>query len=115
MPVEFLTDDAGRAGCALQLVKVRWLETLLEDPLDVPGEVLDFVAGQLAADRNPRCRGPATPLGLYRESGQCYGAERGREQIASGLRATAGQQGWPPWRLAQAIRQQAGTPTLLMA
>ena len=26
---------------------VRWLGTFLEDPLDVPGEVLDFVAGQL--------------------------------------------------------------------
>src|SRR5258708_6618913 len=36
-----------RAGFALQLVMVRWLGTVLEDPLDVPGEVLDFVAGQL--------------------------------------------------------------------
>jgi Domain of unknown function (DUF4158) len=26
---------------------VRWLGTFLEDPLDVPGEVLDFIAGQL--------------------------------------------------------------------
>jgi TnpA family transposase len=36
-----------KAGFAPQLVTVRWLGTFLEDPLDVPGEVLDFVAGQL--------------------------------------------------------------------
>ena len=40
---------------------------------------------------------------------------RSRETIAGDLRATAGQQGWSPWRLAQAIHQQAGSPTLLMA
>ena len=36
-----------KVGFALQMVTVRWLGTFLEEPLDVPGAVLDFVAGQL--------------------------------------------------------------------
>jgi hypothetical protein len=40
---------------------------------------------------------------------------RSREKLAGDLRATAGQQARPPWQLTQAIRQEAGTPTLLMA
>ena len=39
---------AHEAGFALQLVTVRWLGTFLGEPAGhVPGEVLDFVAGQL--------------------------------------------------------------------
>ena len=36
-----------KLGFALQLVTVRWLGTFLEDPLEVPGAVLDFVARRL--------------------------------------------------------------------
>ncbi|MGH3411194.1 MAG: DUF4158 domain-containing protein, partial [Streptosporangiaceae bacterium] len=36
-----------KLGFALQLVTVRYVGTFLEDPLEVPVPVLDFVAGQL--------------------------------------------------------------------
>lgn len=35
--------------------------------------------------------------------------------MAAGLRARAATEGWSPWRLVQAIHQEAETPTLLMA
>ncbi len=58
----FFLDDEDRAlvgrrrgehmkfGFALQLVTVRWLGTFLEDPLDVPEVVLEFVAEQLGVE-----------------------------------------------------------------
>ena len=58
-----------RAGFALQLVTARWLGTFLEDPVEVPGAVLDFVAGQLRISdpsQVKRCSG--TPNGRRRGS-----------------------------------------------
>jgi Transposase and inactivated derivatives, TnpA family len=68
----FFLDDEDRAlidrrrgehmklGFGLQLVTVRWLGAFLEDPLDVPVAVLDFVSEQLGItarrERRPRRR-----------------------------------------------------------
>jgi len=42
-----------RAGFALQLATVRWLGKSLEDPLDVPDGVLEFVAGKQLGMADP--------------------------------------------------------------
>ena len=46
--------EYSQLGFALQLVTVRWLGTFLEDPVDVPVVVLDFVAEQLGVDDSSR-------------------------------------------------------------
>ncbi|WP_354191000.1 Tn3 family transposase [Arthrobacter sp. UYCu712] len=46
--------DRNRLGFSLQLVTVRHLGTFLEDPLDVPTTVVDYVAGQVGV-ADPSC------------------------------------------------------------
>jgi len=48
--------DDMKLGFALQLVTVRYVGRFLEDPLDVAGVVLDFVAGQLEIDDPSRVK-----------------------------------------------------------
>jgi hypothetical protein len=43
-----------KLGFALQLVTARYVGLFLEDPLDVPAEVVNFVAGQLGIE-DPSC------------------------------------------------------------
>jgi len=45
--------DRMKMGFALQLVTARWLGTFLDDPLDVPASVLEFMAGQLGVADPP--------------------------------------------------------------
>ncbi|MFG2004814.1 DUF4158 domain-containing protein [Spirillospora sp. NPDC048911] len=61
-----------RLGFSLQLVTVRWVGTFLEDPLDVPGVVLDFVAERLGIADNDQGAGPGR-----RGDGAGHGRARG--------------------------------------
>src|SRR5260370_31270300 len=60
--VDLRRGDHMKAGFALQLVTVRWLGTFLEDPLDVPGGVLGFVAVQRATAGPPVVEQVADPV-----------------------------------------------------
>jgi TnpA family transposase len=66
-----------RLGSALQLVTVRWLGTFLEDPLDVPGAVLEFVAEQLEVEDPSQVKRYAerreTPFDHQRDIRRAYG------------------------------------------
>lgn len=66
-----------RLGFALQLVTVRWLGTFLEDPIDVPGAVLEFVAGQLGVEDPSRVKlytgRRETPFDHQRDIRRAYG------------------------------------------
>nr|WSU78882.1 DUF4158 domain-containing protein [Streptomyces anulatus] len=42
--------DSHRLGLALQICTVRYVGRFLEDPLDVPWEVVDYLAGQLGIE-----------------------------------------------------------------
>ena len=49
--------DAHRLGVALQIGTVRYKGLFLEDPLDVPWPVTDYLAEQLGSGIRPRSRG----------------------------------------------------------
>ena len=84
-----------KAGFALQLVTVRWLGAFLEDPLDVPGEVLDFVVGQL---------GLADPSVVKQYAGRVKTKSDHQQEIGSTGCGTSPMlrrswpSGWPPAR-----------------
>jgi hypothetical protein len=102
--VDLRRGDHMKAGFALQLVTVRWLGTFLEDPLDVPGAVLDFVAAQL---------GLADPSVVKRYPGRVKTKSDHQQEIRRtyGLRHCVAQPwgaitGSPPrrwWRAAQEV------------
>jgi hypothetical protein len=66
-----------RLGFALQLVTVRWLGTFLEDPLDVPGVVLEFVVGRLGVEDPSQVKRytgrQPTPFDHQRDIRRAYG------------------------------------------
>ncbi|CAJ62319.1 putative Transposase TnpA [Frankia alni ACN14a] len=90
----FFVDDEDRAlverhrgehmklGFSLHLVTVRWVGMFLEDPLDVPTAVLDFMAEQLGV-ADPSC--PSSPPSASRPHGP-HRARRPADTTAAPVR-----------------------------
>ncbi|MEV7626437.1 DUF4158 domain-containing protein [Actinoplanes sp. NPDC089786] len=89
--------DHNRLGFSLQLVTVRHLGRFLEDPLDVPGVVVDYVASQIKV-ADPSCvkayleRKP-TRFEHQAEICEVYGY-RSYPSAKDGLLAWVGDQAW---------------------
>jgi TnpA family transposase len=105
----FFLDDADRAliarrhrphlqlGFALQLGTVRYLGTFLPDPLDVPHEVVTFLAAQLGitdlADLSAYTTRKMTPYTHTWEIRQAYGY-RAYSEVVPELRAFLAARAW---------------------
>ncbi|WP_082312870.1 DUF4158 domain-containing protein [Salinispora fenicalii] len=95
--VAFRRGDHNRLGFSLQLVTVRHLGRFLEDPLDVPGVVVDYVASQIKV-ADPSCvkayleRRP-TRFEHQTETCEVYGF-RSYPSVKESLLAWVGDQAW---------------------
>jgi hypothetical protein len=69
--------DYNRLGFALQLVTVRYLGMLLPDPLDVPAELIEYLAEQLEID-DPGC------VKQYTERDKTSSSTPGRSSVSTG-------------------------------
>lgn len=88
-----------RLGFALQLMTVRYVGTFLDDPLQIPGELLDYLAEQLQIE-DPSCvksygdreRPRSSTCGRFGRPTTGRSTPRERTSSASGSRAAPGQQ-----------------------